>query len=294
MPAGTALPDIPTARTPWPIEAATIRRPRPPAFSRRPTVAPRRTSTVQLRTLGGFGVLRDGQPVEPREWPSRKAADLLKILVTRRGQPTPREMLGELLWPGIARNRSANRLSVALSTIRAVLDPDRRNPSDQFLGTGQLIVTMKNVTVDVETFLVESDLALSGYERGTPFALGSIEAAVDSYHGDFLAGDARLEWAVPLREEAKLSYLRLVRTLAVAAGRAGQHDRAIYFWAVSLDHDAYDEQAHLGLVTALRAAGRPGEAIRRYGVYARRMNEIGITPTPPKESDRGIPGVEVP
>ena len=42
----------------------------------------------------------------------------------------------------------------------------------------------------------------------------------------------------------------------------------------------YDEGAHLGLVAALVAAGRHGEARRRYGFYAAKMEEIAVEAAP--------------
>ena len=49
-----------------------------------------------------------------------------KILVARHGRRVAREALAEALWPGEAPGPVANRLSVALSTLRSVLDPARR------------------------------------------------------------------------------------------------------------------------------------------------------------------------
>ena len=55
---------------------------------------------VEIRTLGGFSVIRNGEAVTISEWRSKKARDLLKILITRRGRPLLREALMETLWPG--------------------------------------------------------------------------------------------------------------------------------------------------------------------------------------------------
>src|SRR6185369_7923057 len=54
---------------------------------------------VVLEALGSFRVLRNGQPVPITDWQSKKARDLLKMLVARRGRPVPRETLIEALWP---------------------------------------------------------------------------------------------------------------------------------------------------------------------------------------------------
>ena len=73
---------------------------------------------VAVGALGGFRILRDGTPVAVAEWQSKKARDLLKILVARRGRPISREALFEALWPEEEPEPLANRLSVALTTVR--------------------------------------------------------------------------------------------------------------------------------------------------------------------------------
>jgi DNA-binding SARP family transcriptional activator len=47
-----------------------------------------------------------------------------------------------------------------------------------------------------------------------------------------------------------------------------------------LERDAYDEEAHLGLVATLVAAGRHGEARRRYRIYGEQMGELGVEAAP--------------
>jgi DNA-binding response OmpR family regulator len=86
---------------------------------------------VRIQALGGFRVVRAGEPVPVQEWQSRKARELLKVLVARRGHAVPREALMEALWPDEDPARLSNRLSVALSTVRTVLDPVRRYAPDR-------------------------------------------------------------------------------------------------------------------------------------------------------------------
>ena len=42
---------------------------------------------IVVRTLGGFVVIRDGEPLPASAWQSKKARTLLKILIARRGRP---------------------------------------------------------------------------------------------------------------------------------------------------------------------------------------------------------------
>src|SRR4029078_5234414 len=88
---------------------------------------------VLVQSLGRFRVLLSGEPVPLGAWQSRKARDLLKILVARRRRPNTREALMEALWPGQSPGPLGNRLSVLLSTVRGVLDPRKRRDQDHLV-----------------------------------------------------------------------------------------------------------------------------------------------------------------
>ena len=70
--------------------------------------------------------------------------------------------------------------------------------------------------------------------------------------------------------------VEIARSLADEAARTGHRDQAARFYLRILERDPYDEPAHLGLVTTLSESGRHGEARRRYGLYAARMDELEI------------------
>jgi ATP/maltotriose-dependent transcriptional regulator MalT/DNA-binding SARP family transcriptional activator len=229
--------------------------------------------TVRVECLGGFRVLREGRAVPVSEWPSRKARDLLKILIARRGHPVPRGQLCTLLWPEEDEGAVSARLSVALSGLRAVLDPARAHPSDRFVAGDRSAVWINGgaLSVDVRDFLRD---ALAGL-AGSGAALAAAEAA---YAGDFLEEDPYSDWSVALREEARATYLRVARALATAAAAAGERDAAVGYLLRILQRDPYDERAHLALVATLAAGGAHGEARRAYRAYAARMDELGVEP----------------
>jgi ATP/maltotriose-dependent transcriptional regulator MalT/DNA-binding SARP family transcriptional activator len=238
---------------------------------------------VAITTLGGFSVLRDDEPVPLADWQSKKARDLLKILVARRGRPVPREVLMEALWPEDDPARVANRLSVALATLRTVLDPQKRFPPEHFVGGEKttLRLELAHVAVDVERFLAaaEEGLRLRGDGRSTEAAQCLAEAEA-TYAGDFLEEDAYEDWAEPLREELKEAYVQVARAIADDAAARGDVDAAARHLLRVLERDPYDERAHLGLVAALAGAGRHGEARRFFRAYRARMDEIGVEAAP--------------
>ncbi len=236
---------------------------------------------VRIEALGGFRVQREGKPIPLENWRSRKARELLKILVARRGRPAPRELLMESLWPDDDPTKLGNRLSVALSTLRAVLDPEKRYESDRFVHSENDSVALQNVAIDVDAFLEEAEAGLSLRSGGRSVeALDRLEHAEAIYAGDFLEEDRYEDWAVPLREEARNAYGRVARALADDASSVGDDASAAAYLLRILERDPYDEHAHLTLVGALTADRRHGEARRAYRTYVDRLAEIGLEPAP--------------
>lgn len=236
-------------------------------------------SDISISCLGGFAVTRRGEVVPASAWQSRKARELLKILVCRGGRPTHREQLLELLWPGEEPGRTGNRLSVALSTVRNVLDPDHAHPADYYVRADGDAITLQNAEIDVNRFLVDATAGLSLVKRASASAaLPYLEAAELAYAGDVFEEDPYADWAVDLREKARLTYLDVARRLAELT--RGDDDARTRYLLRILERDPYDEQAHLELVNLLAAQGRHGEARRRYRLYARLLEQIGVEAAP--------------
>ena len=244
-------------------------------------VLTRFTPSVSIHALGAFQLVRDGKAVPKSAWRSRKARDLLKILVARR-RPVPRERLIELLWPGSDPSQAGNRLSVLLSTVREVLQPHGRHPDDGPLVTDGTSVWLDpaRVRVDVEEFLTVAAAALDADRDHRLDATAQLVAAERMVGGDFLEGDPHQEWAAPPGEEIRATHIAVLRALSAQLRAGGDLDAAVGCTLRLLQHDPYDEQAHLNLVAIQLEAGRAGEAHRRYRLYVRQMTEFGVEPRP--------------
>ena len=239
--------------------------------------------SASVRTLGGFELVRDGGTVPLAEWGSRKARDTLKILIARRGH-VPRDQLIELLWPDDDPVPAGRRLSVAVSTIRAVLDPSHRLDAGHYLAANRdavWLVREGELAIDVESFLADAAdglaLAAAGRLEEAGIRLRSAEAA---YRGDFLVEDAYEDWAVGLREEARQAYVGVGHELARITAAHSDHVAAAGYLRRVLQQDEFDERAHLGLVGALAADGHPADARRAYDAYVARMEELGVEAAP--------------
>ncbi|WP_212842780.1 BTAD domain-containing putative transcriptional regulator [Catellatospora sp. IY07-71] len=236
---------------------------------------------VRVRALGRFEVELAGQVVPASSWQSRKARDLLRILVARRGRPVPRSELCELLWPDADGQKTGHRLSVLLNIVRGVLDPAKVHAADHHLSADQSSIALNVATtgVDVEDFLDQVARARRLVEQqATEQARLALLAADQLYRADAFEDEPYTEWAGPLHEEARAAYLAMLRMLAHTSRLAGQPGAAVSYLLRLLERDPYDERAHRSLVRTLVAGGQHGEARRAFARYGDAMRAIGVSP----------------
>lgn len=240
----------------------------------------RRTGArVTIMLLGGLRVEVEGQAVPHSAWQSKRARELLRILAVRRGQPVAREVLTDLLWPD-AGGAAGNRLSVALSTLRGVLDPDRAHPADQYVAadTQSAWLRLEHVDLDLDRFLRRAEEGLHGH--ADDMALAALREAESLYTGELCEDEPYADWLVEPREHARSTYVAVARRLAEDNLQQQDADGAVRLLLRLLARDEYDERAHLELVRALGESGRHGDARRMYRRYVARMEELGVEPAP--------------
>jgi ATP/maltotriose-dependent transcriptional regulator MalT/DNA-binding SARP family transcriptional activator len=234
---------------------------------------------VSIQTLGVFRVIRDGVVIPTAAWKSKKARELLKILVARR-LPTPRDQLMELLWPEVDPAVASNRLSVVLSSVREVLAPQPVGDGPLVTTDGAVSLNRAQVSIDVEDFLAQATAALDADRARKPDATEQLVSAVTAHTGDFMGDDPYQEWACALAEQVRATHIAVLRALAARLRETGDTDAVVRYTLSLLDQDCYDEEAHLTLIGVLFDARRLGEARRHYQSYVRRMKEIGFPPRP--------------
>ncbi len=184
-------------------------------------------------------------------------------------------------WPGDDPAKLGNRLALALSTLRSVLDLEKRFAAEHFVRADResMSLDLDSVLVDVEVFLHEAENGLALRAAGeTEEATEWLAQAEGLYAGDVLEGDPYGDWAVSIREEARAAYISTARALAEDASAAGHEELALRYLLRVLGHDHYDEHAHLALVSTFERSGRRGEARRAYRTYVARMEELGAVP----------------
>jgi DNA-binding SARP family transcriptional activator/ATP/maltotriose-dependent transcriptional regulator MalT len=241
-------------------------------------------AALAVAALGTFSVSLNGEPIPAKRWQSKKARDLFKMLVCLRGRPLPRDLALERLWPDDDPAKASSKLSVALATMRSVLDPDKEHAADHYVRAegDAIVLDPATVPTDIDQFLSGASAALAELRRHrgdrNDRAVAMLAAVEARYQGDVFEDDPYVDWFVPLREEARAVYLNVTRELATIRAAAGELDDAIRLYLRLLEREPYDETAHVDLVRALSTVGRHGDARRRYQRYADRMRELDLEP----------------
>ena len=224
-----------------------------------------------------------GEPVPLGAWQSRKARDLLKILVARRGRPTPREALMEALWPGQSPGPLGNRL----------LGPPQHGPGRprprQAARPGPLRRCRQERRLARSRRTSRSTSRRScARPRGAPRCTGPGKRR---RHAGSRPPSRSMPATSSRRTRTRTGRSRCARRPARrtsrSPGRLPTRPRRAATWTrrratrcACSSATRIDEPAHLGLVAALERAGRHGEARRRFRAYCARMDEIGVESAP--------------
>ena len=203
------------------------------------------------------------------------------MLACRGDRGIGRERLGALVWPDAS--AVGNRLSVALSHVRSVLDPGRRLTDSVVVSDGGVVrLDLRHVSVDLVDFTDAARAALAAAKAGSARAVPLLEGAAALHTGELLEdadGVDRVDWVLAEREEVELLGREVLHTLAGLLAAGTEPAEALHWYARLLAHDPYDEATYGALVSLLVSLGRYGEARRHHRTYVLRMDELGVPAT---------------
>jgi predicted ATPase/DNA-binding SARP family transcriptional activator len=214
---------------------------------------------LRVAMLGGFSVCVGGRTV-PDAWRLRKSKTVVKLLALADGHRVHRDVLTEVLWPGVGTATAANNLHQALHAARRALAPAGFRPAN-VLHLQDDIVSLsvgRDLLVDADLFAAAAQRALGS---------GSVEdyqSALDLYAGELLPEDRNADWAAPHRERLKALYDSLRVGLARALLDCGSPGEAILLLEPLAESRPSDEPLHRLLIAALDQAGRRWDALETY------------------------------
>ena len=247
----------------------------------RAVARPAGAEEVRIHVLGQFGVEVGGQAVPASAWPSRKARDVLRLVAARGERGLSRDRLGALVWPDT--DAVGNRLSVALSHVRSVLDPGRSRAESVVISDGGVLrLDLRQVSVDVVEFTAAARAAIGAAKSRSARAVPLLELAAAMHTGDLLQDVEGVDddgWVLAAREEVELLGRQVLHTLAGLLAAGAEPADALHWYARLVAHDPYDEETYGALIALLVRLGRYGEARRHHRTYVLRMDELGVPAT---------------
>ena len=248
---------------------------------------------VQIFTFGLLNVIRDGQSVAESDWHTRKARQLLKMLITERSRPVSTDRLIEAFWPTSTIKAGSTTLRSAINALRKVLEPDRRNRApSRYIHTkapGYAFYLHEDIWLDVDAFErfldkateIASDDVLMAAPSDAKEQRQLLEAAIALYKDDYLTSDPYADWAQQERERLRERYFDALLQLAKLQAGDGNYSAAIASCRRVLARDEVRENAYQALMRYQAASGDSAAALITYERCRTILaDELGADPSP--------------
>jgi len=182
----------------------------------------------RVQTLGGFRLLRYGEPVEAeRGKAKRRPHELLKVLIAFGGERVAEELITDAMWPRIDGDSAHRSFTSTLHRLRKLLRDDRA----VLLREGKLTLDPRHFWIDtwaLEAVLSELEAALQPGRKPPPGEVVERLAARlhEMYRGPFLEGEAEEAWSLRAREKWRARYARALADVARYWEATGRPERA--------------------------------------------------------------------
>jgi len=247
-------------------------------------------SRLSVRLLGGISVELGGKPIA--RFRSAKARALLAYLSTQPNIDHPRAKLATLLWGELPDDAAKTNLRIELSGLLTSLQQHKALLVNRTTVRWQSHPADESVdaTIDVEVDVTILQLALKRFLSQPAEAqrndLKRLQAALDQYTGEFLAGfevnDAPdfEEWRLLTQEQLHQSVINALSLLQQHYAELGQWVDLANAARRQLVLVPWLESAHRSLIQALAAQGLHQLALEQFQTCRNVLrDELGVEPS---------------
>jgi PAS domain S-box-containing protein len=221
--------------------------------------------TLQIFTLGCFGLVVAGRSVAIEKWKRKQAITLLKLLVTQLDRPVHRERLLDSLWPGVDEQQGWGRLKVAMYYLRSELRANGIN--DDIVKTSNKAYLLRRDAVWVDSYAFERFVTegreLQQQEQWKD-ALCRYNDARHLYRGDYLEEETFSDWCAEERERFREIYLEMLGRTVECHAKLRQYSEAVHICRKALVIDPCRESFHCLLMENLVNNGYPEMALAQF------------------------------
>lgn len=221
---------------------------------------------VKIYTLGRFGVLIGGSPLEFGAKAQRKPLDMLKVLVALGGRGVREDAICDALWQDADGDAAHSAFTTTLQRLRKLLK------MDDALDVKDGCLSLSHELCWVDTWEFDKAVADGGDQT-------QLFKVFDLYKGEFLPGDDGYR-VVSSRERFRNMFIRAALKSAGALEKQGRLGEAVDFYQRAIDADALREEPYQRLMLCYLALGFRAEAVRTYASCSAALSEgLGVGPS---------------
>ncbi|MEZ5282108.1 MAG: BTAD domain-containing putative transcriptional regulator [Acidimicrobiales bacterium] len=230
-----------------------------------------------VRILGHSELLIGDKAVDAADWRRERVRSLLGYLIVH--PAATREAVMSALWPDADSDAARRNLRTTLNLLQRVLEPERVSGDAPYFvrsdGT-TLALNTERIRVDVWEFETSLETARRLREDGlVSQATDHLDAAVDTYRGDFLADADEADWVNEQRWSLRSRLLVALLESAQAHLAMHHQDRALAHARRAAAMEPWSEPAHLIVLRSLLARGDTAEARRAAVKCSEVLAEVG-------------------
>ncbi|MBA4369130.1 MAG: hypothetical protein C0403_15990 [Desulfobacterium sp.] len=215
---------------------------------------------LRIYCFGKFRIFKGETEISFDRWKSnKKALMLLKyLLINRHRGFKPKDVLMEILWPDQDNTKTVNRLHVALTALRKILEPElvKGMKSSYILNSDDsyMLTLGDDGFCDIDLFLKTLKLA----ERHKPHSENAIthySNAESLYKGELFEEDPYMEWCSPERDDYRKKYQHLLKKIIAYYEGTNDLEKCIQYANIYLAHDKYAEEIYQALMSYYSSMG---------------------------------------
>lgn len=227
------------------------------------------TYPLAVYTLGRFKVLRYGKEISSKSWRNPKVQEIFLYLLAHRYKKVEKELLYELFWPEMEKNKVANNLSTILYYLRKGLQPNLAKPSQSKVvrfegGYCWLEKGEEALWVDADAFLKGLEQAQSLKTKSHQRAISAYNDALSMYKGGFLEDFLYHEWLVSERDYLRVKWEQAIFDQTELLMEENLYEEASYLLNQAIHLEPWQEGFYQKLIYALMILGKQAEALKQY------------------------------
>jgi DNA-binding SARP family transcriptional activator len=242
------------------------------------------TERLHVYLFGSFRLLRNEIEITSKNWHTRQARQLFKVLLQEKTRLVSSRRLIALLWPENVEH-AHKALRSAVSALRDVLEP-AREPwlSSSFVPRGRggyalVFPPLCCTWIDTVEFEQLLDQGLQGVNTRENRAL--LEQALQLYTDDYLAEDGEVLWVLAERARLRERYFAGVTRLMQWLGERAHYHEAIAAGHCALRRDVCREPLYRLIMQYQALAGDTASALQTFAQCRLVLADaLGADPSP--------------